>query len=71
MSREKVGARVFVVQVCFRLGLAKEFLDYESMFLVKFDFPIVTICACQASDLSSYMVVKKLESFLHIFHIYK
>ena len=71
MSREKVGARVFVsTSLFFRLGLAKEFLDYESMFLVKFDFPIVTICACQASDLSSYMSneeIRKLSS--HLSHI--
>jgi len=54
VSRGKVGARVFAsTNLFFRLGLTKEFLEYEFMLPVNFDFPIVVMCAYQASDLSS------------------
>ena len=60
-SRKKTGARVFAsTSLFFRLELAKEFLDYELMPPNKFDFPIVVMCAYQASDLSSHMSRKEV-----------
>lgn len=70
VSRGKMGARVFVsTSLFFKLGLAKEFLDYEFNLPVNFDFPIVAMCAYQASDLSSYMTSEEIRK-LSLHHPY-
>ena len=72
VGRGKAGARVFAsTSPFFRLELAKEFLDYESMLPSKFDFPITVICAYQASDLSSYESSEEIGKLsLHHSNIY-
>ena len=70
VSRGKIGARVFAsTSLFFRLGLAKEFLDYEFLLPVNFGFPIVVICAYQASDLSSYTSSEEIRK-LSLHHSY-
>lgn len=71
VSRGKVGARVFAsTNVFFRFGLTKEFLEYEFMLPVNFDFPIVVMCAYQASDLSSSCTSSEEIRKLSLHHSY-
>jgi hypothetical protein len=71
VSRGKAGAKVFAsTNLFFRFGLTKEFLEYEFMLPVNFDFPIVVMCAYQASDLSSSCTSSEEIRKLSLHHSY-
>ena len=55
--------RVFVnTSMLFRLGVEKDFLKYEFLLPSTFGFPIIAICAYQASDLSVYLTKAEIKS---------
>jgi DNA-binding HxlR family transcriptional regulator len=59
----KNAMRVFVnTSMLFRLGVGKDFLKYEFLLPSTFGFPIIAMCAYQASDLSVYLTKAEIKS---------
>ena len=62
-KRGKRAVRVFVnTSLFFRLGMEKEFLEYEYLVPSKFDFPLIAVCAYQATNLSTYLTKEEIRT---------
>lgn len=60
----KAAVRVFAnTDSLFRLGMDKEFLKYESILPLDFGFPMIALCAYQASSLSSCLTPEEIRTF--------
>lgn len=57
LSRNRKRAVRAFVSTClfFRLGIKTEFLEFEYLIPPKIDYPLIAVCAYQASDLLTYL----------------
>ncbi len=62
-KNRKRAVRAFV-STCFffRLGMKREFLEFEYLIPSKIDFPLMVVCAYQASDLLTYLTKEEIRT---------
>ena len=64
LSRNRKRAVRAFVSTCFffRLGMKREFLEFEYLIPSKIDFPLMVVCAYQASDLLTYLTKEEIRT---------
>jgi CRISPR/Cas system-associated endoribonuclease Cas2 len=64
LSRNRKRAvRAFVsTSLFFRLGMKREFLEFEYLIPPKIDYPLFVVCAYQASDLLTYLTKEEIRT---------
>jgi CRISPR/Cas system-associated endoribonuclease Cas2 len=64
LSRNRKSAVRAFVSTCFffRLGMKREFLEFEYLIPSKIDFPLMVVCAYQASDLLTYLTKEEIRT---------
>jgi CRISPR/Cas system-associated endoribonuclease Cas2 len=64
LSRNRKRAVRAFVSTCFffRLGMRREFLEFEYLIPSKIDFPLMVVCAYQASDLLTYLTKEEIRT---------
>lgn len=64
LSRNRKSAVRAFVSTCFffRLGIKREFLEFEYLIPSKIDFPLMVVCAYQASDLLTYLTKEEIRT---------
>ena len=64
LSRNRKRAVRAFVSTCFffRLGMKREFLEFEYLIPSKIDFPLMVVCAYQASDLLTFLTKEEIRT---------
>lgn len=64
LSRNRKRAVRAFVSTCFffRLGMKREFLEFEYLIPSKIDFPLMVVCAYQTSDLLNYLTKEEIRT---------
>lgn len=64
LSRSKKGAVRAFVSTClfFSLGIKWEFLEYEYLIPPQIDYPLIVVCAYQATDLLTYLTKAEIRT---------
>lgn len=64
LSRSRKRAVRAFVSTClfFRLGIKREFLEYEYLIPPQIDYPLTVVCAYQATDLLAYLTKEEIRT---------
>lgn len=64
LSRSRKRAVRAFVSTClfFRLGIKREFLEYEYLIPPQIDYPLIAVCAYQATDLLTYLTKEEIRT---------